>query len=90
MACMLTSRVEVSIVVLGVVRKKRGLPNIVEEWQWQRDLGVDPLARRLYWLPVMLEMEHHGCEVPGISRNDFEESDTIGDIVDAIWAAIGA
>lgn len=89
MPCTLGTRDQVSIVVLGAVRHKRGLPDITEASRWLQDLQVDEYARRTYYLPTMVALEQCGCEVGGVTRDDFQGAETVGDVVSAIWGAMG-
>ncbi|MBT5551620.1 MAG: hypothetical protein HOJ79_14215 [Nitrospina sp.] len=84
MDCNLTTRDQVSEIVLKVIRDKETDPSIQEATTFAA-IGVDPIIRREYFEPISNAIEAEGCELLNVDHATMQNAAKPGDIVDAVW-----
>jgi hypothetical protein len=86
MPCSYT-RLDVSIIVLGVLRHIHNLPSITEATIFgPQGLNVDDTFKSSYYNPIKMSVEKPDCILKNFSTSDCINASTVGDIVDAVWA----
>ena len=78
-------RDDVSNIVVGVVRDMEQDPSVTEPTRFEEDLRVDDAAKRGYFPPVHRQITEAGGKLTSTKAADFENADTVGEIVDTVW-----
>lgn len=90
MTCTLRTREAVSAVVLKVLQTETDQNWITETTYFENDLGIDGIARRVYYAPVARAITKAGCSVRSLTPDHFQAANTVKDIVTAVWASVKA
>jgi hypothetical protein len=86
MACTLT-RKQVSILVLQVIGQIQHDDSITEATEFgPQGINNDAQFRTGYAGPIKLAVESPQCRLTNFSASDCANAETVGDIVDAVWA----
>lgn len=85
MPCSYT-RLEVSRIVLGVIRNIQHDQTIVEASVFgPQGINNDPTFRGTYYSPIKQSVEKPGCVLNTFNPSDCENAGAVSDIVDAVW-----
>lgn len=87
--CSLT-RSQVARIVITVIEDKTGKTGLKQSDRLSRDLRIDRIARRSFYVPVRNETRRRGCGLRKIGAGDFMGAKTVKEIVDKVWSAIRA
>lgn len=86
-ACTITTRIQVSGVVLGFLRRAVK-PSAVESNDFVTDIPVSPTARRNWAAPINADVRAQGCDPGGFGPADCANAGTVRDIVNSLAAAL--
>jgi hypothetical protein len=78
------TRSQVSLIVLGVIRKMESNDSVQEATRFWEDLRVDAVTKRTYYAPIRAGIEAAGSGILGLTPADFERPETVRGLVDLV------
>jgi hypothetical protein len=79
-------RKDVSGLVLKIVQGWHFDTEVTEDTDFSIDIPIDSKVKGLYYYAIRINFEKLGYQFCDFSPADCEAAETIGDIVDAVWA----